>query len=94
MANEDPAVKIPQIKKAVAAGDRTVEPQLLKDLDDDDAAVRFYAIEALVRFNGGGRLGYDWKVADRHQRRPAVMAWYERLGIESPTTPPADTERP
>lgn len=73
--NDDPAVKIPQIRRAVDSGDHSVEPQLVKDLDSNDAAVRFYAIEALARLNGDQRLGYDWTVADRHARAPFIADW-------------------
>ena len=74
-------MKIPQIRKAVDAKDRRVQPQLVDDLDSTDAAVRFYSIEALARLNGGERLGYDWKIADRHERRPAIDAWRAKLGL-------------
>ena len=74
IVNEDPAVKIPEIKTAVNRGDRKAMPQLVKDLDSDDAAVRFYAVEALRRLTGE-TLGYDWTADDRHARRPAIARW-------------------
>lgn len=78
VANEDPAVKIPEIRKAVDAGDRSVMPQLVKDLDNDDAAVRLYAIGALQRLTGE-TFGYDWTQSDRAVRRPAIEQWRAHL---------------
>lgn len=83
--NADPAVKIPEIRKAVDAGDRSVMAQLVSDLDSDDAAVRFYAIEALERFTGE-RLGYDWTAADRFDRRDAIARWQQYLREHPPTS--------
>ena len=76
LVNDDPAVKIPQIKSAAANNDRSAIPQLAKDLDSDDSAVRFYSIEALRRLTGE-TLDYDWIEQDRHARRPAVERWRE-----------------
>jgi hypothetical protein len=93
VVNDDPAVKIPEIRKAVDAKDRRVQPQLIEDLDNSDSAVRFYAIEALARLNDGERLGYDWKVADRHERRPWIEAWRVKLGLAAPATEPSAEAR-
>lgn len=94
VVNEDPAVKIPQIRKAVDANDRRVQPQLVDDLDNNDAAVRFYSIEALARLNDGERLGYDWKAADRHERRPWIEAWRSKLGLAASTGQPTAEAQP
>ena len=74
VVNDDPAVKIPAIKSAVARDDRSAMAQLVKDLDSDDAAVRFYAVEGLRRI-AGETFGYDWIEDDRHARRPAIERW-------------------
>ena len=74
IVNEDPAVKIPQIRRAVDANDRTVIPQLVRDLDSSDAAVRFYSIGALERLTGE-RFSYDWTIDDRHARGPSIEQW-------------------
>lgn len=74
VVNDDPAVKIPEIRKAVDRGDRSVMPQLVADLDSDDAAVRLYAIQALQRLSGAS-FDYDWTLADRTKRRPAIEKW-------------------
>ena len=46
LADDDPAYKVPAIKRAASADQATATPQLVASLDDDDAAVRFYAVEA------------------------------------------------
>lgn len=74
VVNPDPAVKIPQIRRAVDANDRSVIPQLVHDLDSNDAAVRFYSIGALQRLTGE-TFDYDWTVADRHAREPSIQKW-------------------
>lgn len=74
IVNDDPAVKIPSMKTAVAKRDRSALPQLVKDLDSDDSAVRFYAIESLRRMTGQS-FAYDWTEDDRHARRAAIEPW-------------------
>lgn len=74
LVNDDPAVKIPQIKSAAAKNDRSAIPQLVKDLDSDDAAVRFYSIQGLRRITGKS-FEYEWTQEDRHARQPAVERW-------------------
>ncbi len=86
VVNEDPAVKIPEIRKAVERRDKSVVPQLVKDLDNDDAAVRLYAIGALQRLTGQ-TFGYDWTQADRAARRPAIRQWDAYLETGSTTLP-------
>lgn len=74
VVNEDPAVKIPEIREAVARGDKSVMPHLVNDLDNDDPAVRLYAIGALQRLSGQN-IAYDWTEEDRAARRPAIDKW-------------------
>jgi hypothetical protein len=73
VANPDPAVKIPLIKQAVARHDTSIIPQMIADLCSDDAAIRFYAIDALYRLTGTTR-GYCY-YADSVSRAPAVSRW-------------------
>ena len=76
VTDPDPGVKIPAIKQSVArhADDAATVRQLVKDLDSDDPAVRFYAIEALCRLTGE-RKGYNYFESDPEVRRPAVDRW-------------------
>lgn len=84
ISNEDPAIKIPLIRTAVERGDRSVMPQLVSDLDSEDAAVRFYAIDGLRRLTGED-YGYDWRM-DKDGRRPAVEQWRATIGQRTTTT--------
>ena len=77
VTDPDPSVKIPAIKKAVRLKDRKAVKQLVADLENDDPAVRFYAINGLHRITGQ-RLGYDYYAAEE-QRGPAVQRWRQWL---------------
>lgn len=77
VSNPDPAGKIPGIEDAVRDHDRSVIPQLVKCLDSDDPAVRFYAIRALHILTGQS-FGYRY-YDDQDQRRPAVICWKQWL---------------
>jgi len=77
VADPDPAVKIPAIKQAVRNHDRSVIPQLIKDLNSDDPAVRFYSIDALHDLTGQ-TFGYRY-FDDEQQRKPAVQRWQKWL---------------
>lgn len=71
--NPNPSIKIPAIKQAVADHDLSAAPELVKNLDSDDPAVRFYAIQGLRRLTGED-FGYRY-YDERDQRRPAVLKW-------------------
>jgi hypothetical protein len=71
--NDDPDVKIPAIQQAVRTKDKKAVPVLVNDLDSDDPAVRFYAIEALRRLTGD-TMGYNY-YEDEDVRKPAVERW-------------------
>lgn len=77
ITDPDPESKIPAIKAAVAHHDRRVIPQLIVDLNSDDSAVRFYAIDGL-RALTGETLGYRY-FDDDEERKPAVKRWHEWL---------------
>ena len=88
VASEDLNIKIQAIRIAAERDDLTAAPQLVKDLESDDAAVRMYAIKGLQAMNGGHDLGYHY-YADVEQRRPAVAKWREWLGHQGAATRPA-----
>lgn len=73
LMDEDVSFKAPAIKDAVEARKTKAVPQLVKDLDDDDAAVRFYAIEGLRRLTGE-TFGYHY-FDDTPSRAAAVSKW-------------------
>lgn len=69
----DPMANIPAIQEAAREHDRAAIPQLVRQLESDDPAVRFYAIEALRKLTGE-TLGYRF-YDDADERRPAVQRW-------------------
>jgi hypothetical protein len=73
VTNPDPSAKIPAIKASVQTNDTSVVQQLIKDLESDDPAVRFYAIAGLQRLTGQ-TFGYQY-YADEPQRAAAVQQW-------------------
>jgi hypothetical protein len=77
VTNPDPSGKIPAIVEAVRKGDRRAVNQLVKDLDNDDPAVRFYAIEGLRRLTGHT---FNYRYYDgEDERQPAIQAWKQWL---------------
>jgi hypothetical protein len=73
VTNPDASGKIPAIKRAVERKDLSAAAQLVKDLDSDDPAVRFYSIEGLQRLTGE-TFGYEF-YNDEDQRSPAIKRW-------------------
>lgn len=71
--NPDPVAKIPAIETAVAHHDLSVTPQLVKDLDNPDPAIRFYSIDALHKLTGQD-FGYRY-YDPAGQRYPAIVKW-------------------
>lgn len=69
----DPADRIDAMIKAARRKDAGLTPALVDRLDDEDPAVRMYAILALERMTGE-RLGYSY-AAPTAKRRDAVEAW-------------------
>jgi|SRR5271170_12494 len=75
--NKDPTVSIPVIEDDVRQHDQKDDAQLVVDLNDDDPAVRFYAIEALRRLTGDD-FGYRY-YEDEDGRAAAVAKWNQWL---------------
>jgi hypothetical protein len=73
VTDPDPSIKIPAIKIAVERKDLSTARQLVKDLESDDAAIRFYAIGGLRRLTGEnfGYLYYE----EAEEREPALRRW-------------------
>jgi hypothetical protein len=76
-AAENIEARIPGIKEAGETHDRSALPSLVDSLDDDDPAVRLFAIVALEKFTGD-RFGYEYYL-DEEQRKPAIARWREWL---------------
>lgn len=83
LVDPDPASKIPAIKEAAREKNEQSATQLVKDLDSDDPAVRFYAIQALQRLTGE-TFGYRY-YDDEQQRKPALQKWNEWLSERKTT---------
>jgi len=75
--SEDTGEAITGMKRAVREQDRSVVPELIKDLESDDPAIRFYAIEALQKLTNQD-LGYEY-FQDEDARKPAVERWKKWL---------------
>jgi hypothetical protein len=71
--SDDPTLKIPAIKQDVQRKNTADVPVMVKDLNDQDSAVRLYAIEGLRRLTGDD-FGYHY-YDDEDQRRPAIDRW-------------------
>lgn len=69
--------KIPGMKRAAMEQDRSALPRLVESLNDDDPAVRMFAIVALEKFSRD-RFGYEYYL-DEEQRKPAIAKWREWL---------------
>lgn len=81
VSNPNPSGKIPAIKEAARQRDIDAAPQLVKDLDSDDPAVRFYAITGLRKITGQA-FGYRY-YDDERDRRPALKRWQQWLADQA-----------
>lgn len=73
LADDDPSVKIPAMKLAVKQHDLSAVPILIKNLESEDPAVRFYADDALRKITAQD-FGFVY-FADEDVRQPAVQRW-------------------
>lgn len=73
LTDPDPSSKIPAIKLSVQNKDPAAAAQLVKDLNSDDPAVRFYSIEGLRKLTGED-FGYRY-YDDTDARQPAIERW-------------------
>ena len=77
LESPDPSVRAVAIVRAADRGDESVVPLLVDRLEDEDAAVRLYAILALDRLTGT-RLGYEYGGSEV-ERRVSVDRWRRYL---------------
>ena len=88
VSSEDPSSKIPAIKQSVNERDLGQCEQLIKDLDSDDPAVRFYSIGGLQRLTGQT---FDYHYYDDEtQRAPAIARW--KAWLAERNSSPATTQ--
>ena len=93
LTSDDPALKIPAMAKSGADKDEKAVGQLVKDLNNDDPAVRFYAITALKEITGNS---FDYRYyEDDLERLPALKRWQEWLATRKAgaTQPSATNSR-
>ncbi len=77
LRSTDPAARIRAIKLAGDRRDQAALPLLVPQLEDDDSAVRFYAILAIEKITGT-RLGYNYADPPAERAR-AVKRWRSYL---------------
>lgn len=85
VVDDNPSVRIRAIKRAQEQKDLSVVKDLVAQLSDDDPAVRFYAIQGLVRITGKD-LGYRY-FDPLSQRQQAVDRWKLWLSEKDPANP-------
>lgn len=78
------------VKQAADTRDRSAIPALVDRLEDDDEAVRLYAILALERLTGT-RLGYDYR-SPEPDRIQATERWRAHLRGQEAATRPANID--
>ena len=71
--SDDPDLKILAMKDDVANRHSTDIPTMVDDLQSDDPAIRFYAIQSLHRLTHDD-LGYHYYETD-DERAPAMSRW-------------------
>ncbi len=71
-----PGAKLYALTEAAQSGDHSPETlmKIVEQLDSDDPAVRFMAIECLQQLNDGDRLGYDFTLS-RVDRQAGISNW-------------------
>lgn len=81
LQDADEIVRVRAIVEAAEQNRVDVVPLLVDRLEEDSQAVRFYAIQALVRLVGTDH-GYDY-TATFAQRREAIQRWRSAIMAES-----------
>jgi hypothetical protein len=78
--NPDPSGSIPAMEMAADRRDWRAVAPMVKDLESDDPAIRFYAIEGLRRITGK-TFGFHY-YEDEAQRQEAVDRWKQWLASQ------------
>ena len=92
LESEDPGVRIQTIRTAGDRKDRSVMPMLVRRLEDEDEAVRMFAIIALEKITGT-RLGYNYADPEPPRAR-AVKRWRALINGDQTATQPGVTGEP
>lgn len=91
MQSIHPAERVRAIRAAAWSGDRSAMPALIDRLDDEDAVVRFAAINVLSQM-AGRRFGYK-AGADEQTRGQAVARWRRFMRQQAAEKDPAKPGR-
>jgi hypothetical protein len=89
LTSNNPGARIPAIKQTADRCDpRDTETalQLVKSLESDDPAVRFYAIRGLQNLTGE-TFGFVWYADDDAERRASVDRWKQWIGVGGGVAP-------
>lgn len=92
LCSERPDERIIAIRHAADINDRSALGLLVDRLEDDDEAVRFYAIYALEKMTNT-RMGYRYQASEVERAR-AVSRWRRFLQTEFGGGAPAGNEEP
>ncbi|HEX8522710.1 MAG TPA: hypothetical protein VF669_10675 [Tepidisphaeraceae bacterium] len=84
LESDDASQLIPAMKRAADEKNTRAVPVLIKALNNDDPAVRFYAIQGLERLTGQ-TLGYQYFL-EADERKEAVARWEGWLKEQGVTT--------
>jgi len=77
ISSDDPDLKIQAMQEDVSRKNTADVPKMVLDLQSDDAAIRFYAIQALRRLTHDD-FGYRF-YEDEDLRAPAIARWKKWL---------------
>jgi hypothetical protein len=75
--SDDPDLHIAAMQRDVSTNDHSDIPAMVDDLQSDDPAIRFYAIEGLHRLTRDD-FGYHYYESD-DERAPALKLWQNWL---------------
>ncbi len=95
LTHRDPQIRLQAVVQVTEAGDPASVPDLLRRLDDDDDAVRYYAHIGVKRLTGQD-LGFR-PYAARAERAAAVRrwwTWYEQHSAASTASAPPPGDAP
>lgn len=75
--SDDPDLQIVAMQRDVSQNNRHDIPTMVEDLQSDDPAIRFYAIQGLRRLTHDD-FGYHYYASDE-DRAPALLLWQKWL---------------
>ena len=89
ISSVDPMASIPAIQEAARKKDHSAVGALVGQLDNDDPAIRFYAIVALQDITGQTM---DYRFYDDPEERKLAIQRWQKWIHEAPASWPADSQ--